>query len=1172
MAASRIRMRKMETQKTGMQKTRTQKSRMCKMRMRRTAAFLLTLCVLGIFCIPQASAAQSGSTASSVEISTVEDFLSFAADCSLDTWSQGKTFVLTADLDLAGRSFDPIPTFGGTFLGNGYTISGVNITAAGSNMGLFRFVQKGAVIRDLHVSGRVVPGGSAVNVGGIAGSSAGFIQNCSFKGTVEGETNVGGIAGQNREAGEIAVCRTEGTVAGENATGGITGRNLGLLLKCENTAAINASSPDEAGAPGSALDQISSLNTEEEAEAVLNSHTDTGGIAGYSAGIIQGCANAGTVGYSHVGYNVGGAVGRQAGYMAGCSNSGQVYGRKDVGGVVGQAEPDIILNTDGDKLSRLRQKLNELNTTIDEALDHTDASRADISQKLTAISDTVGNAKDYSKTLLDRMDEFTDGNLESLNTLTAAVSAALDNIVPALDRLSDVSADLDDAGQALSRGLDMLADSGLLAGDVLVDAEDAVADLRTANSALADAVRKMRAAADALQEAVLIHDQQAVKEANRQLSASVKDLGTALQGISTALSTLENTLNGVFHGDQTAIQALRDLGTAVGDAGTAVGDIGTALGTISDNTEISWETVQTALNTAGDGFDRLADASGRMNDAMSHLEEALSDANPLTDALGSSAGQFADAASIGSDAAWQLKLAFQILRDAANQLARDGDVSFTPLGQETRDAGAGLYASLNDMSDGFTDLQTSVDDAGETLSADLRTVSGQITEILNLMLDVVDSAQSVETPEDIFGDVSEEDIEETRMGKLSGGMNTGTVEGDRNVGGIAGAVAVEYSLDPEDDYSQFTFGSTYELKAVLQKCINEGAVTGKRDCTGGIAGRMDLGTANSCQSYGTVTGSGAYVGGIAGYADAAIRQSWAKCTLSGTEYVGGIAGWGSRMTGCRAITTILDGTEHIGSVAGDADLENGGIGDNWFLDIGPAGIDGVSYTGIAEPVSFDELSVLETVPEEFLSFAITLMADGEEIARIPFQFGDDLSRVELPQVPVKEGYYGTWPEFDSAEVHSNLTLEAVYTPWVTLAASEEMDGKLALALAEGQFTEEASLRVLPDEAVPPEGAGEADVWKVTVSGTDLSDDAEIPIRLLNRKGERASVWQLKDGLWQKAETAVNGSYLCLTMTGTSGVFCVCPASGGYLILIIVAASVLLIFLAIILLRRKKKRK
>ena len=1169
MAAPGIRMRKMETRKT-----RTQKSRMRKMRMRRTAAFLLTLCLLGVFCVPQASAAQSGGTAAAVEISTVEDFLSFATDCSLDTWSQGKTFVLTADLDLAGRNFASIPTFGGTFLGNGYTISGVNITAAGSNMGLFRFVQKGAVIRDLHVTGRVVPGGSAVNVGGIAGSSAGFIQNCSFKGTVRGETNVGGIAGRNREAGEITGCRTDGTVTGENATGGIAGRNLGLLLKCENAAAVNASSPDEvAGAPGSALDQISSLNTEEEAEAVLNSHTDTGGIAGYSVGIIQSCANAGTVGYSHVGYNVGGAAGRQAGYMAGCSNSGPVYGRKDVGGIVGQAEPDIILNTDGDMLSRLRQKLNELNTTIDEALDHTDASRADISQKLTAISGTVGNAKDYSKTLLDRMDEFTDDNLESLNTLAAAASAALDHMVPALDRLSDVSADLDDAGQALSRGLDMLAESGLLAGDVLIDAEDAAADLRTANTALADAVRKMRAAADALQQAVLIHDQQAVKEANRQLSASMKDLGTALQGIRAALNALENALNGVFPGDQTAIQALRDLGTAMGDTGTAVGDIGAALGTISDNTEISWENVQTALNTARDGFDRLADASVRMNDAMGHLEEALSDAYPLTDELGSSAGQFADAASIGSDAAWQLKSAFQILRDTADQLSWDGDVQFEPLGQETREAGDGLYASLNDMSEEFADLQTTVDDAGEILSADLRAVSGQITEILNLMLDVVDSAQSVETPEDIFGDVSEDDIEKTRMGKLSGGVNTGTVEGDRNVGGIAGAVAVEYSLDPEDDYSRITFGSTYELKAVLQKCINEGAVTGKRDCTGGIAGRMDLGTANGCQSYGAVTGNGAYVGGIAGYADAAIRQSWAKCTLSGTEYVGGIAGWGSRMTECRAITTILDGTEHIGSVAGDADLEGGEFGDNWFLDIGPAGIDGVSYAGIAEPVSFDELSALEAVPEEFLSFAVTLVADGEEIARIPFRFGDDLSRMELPEVPVREGYYGTWPAFDSAEVpHGNLTLEAVYTPWVTLAASEEMDGNLALALAEGQFTEEASLRVLPDEAVPPEGAEEADVWKVTVSGTDLPDDAEIPIRLLNRKGERASVWQLKDGRWQKAETAVNGSYLCLTMTGTSGVFCVCPASGGYLIPVIVAAAVLVIFLAIILLRRKKKRK
>lgn len=54
--------------------------------------------------------------------------------------------------------------------------------------------------------------------------------------------------------------------------------------------------------------------------------TDTGGITGYSNGILQSCVNTGAVGYPHVVYNVGGIAGRQNGYMASCINRGTVAG------------------------------------------------------------------------------------------------------------------------------------------------------------------------------------------------------------------------------------------------------------------------------------------------------------------------------------------------------------------------------------------------------------------------------------------------------------------------------------------------------------------------------------------------------------------------------------------------------------------------------------------------------------------------------------------------------------------------------------------------------------------------------------------------------------------------------------------------------------------------------
>ena len=60
-----------------------------------------------------------------LSIITEDDLLALAADCTLDAWSQDKRVVLEADLDLTGRDFTPIATFGGTFSGNGHTIRGL---------------------------------------------------------------------------------------------------------------------------------------------------------------------------------------------------------------------------------------------------------------------------------------------------------------------------------------------------------------------------------------------------------------------------------------------------------------------------------------------------------------------------------------------------------------------------------------------------------------------------------------------------------------------------------------------------------------------------------------------------------------------------------------------------------------------------------------------------------------------------------------------------------------------------------------------------------------------------------------------------------------------------------------------------------------------------------------
>ena len=291
------------------------------------ALLLAALLLLGS--LPTALAAE-GAT---VNVSSVEELLRAARQCSLDSWSRGRTIVLTADLDLKGESFTPFPIFCGVFDGQGHTISGLRVAESGSSMGLFRILQEGAVVRDLTVAGTVAPSGSACQVGGIVGVNHGAVQNCTFRGVVQGEGQVGGVVGMNRETGQVSGCTAEGQVAGSTATGGIAGQNEGSLLKCSNSAEVNTSSPDASAPPENLDDALEQIGSSEDAaggESLLPGHTDTGGVVGLSRGVVQSCVNNGTVGYPHVGYNVGGVAGRQSGYLDRCVNNAAVYGRKDV--------------------------------------------------------------------------------------------------------------------------------------------------------------------------------------------------------------------------------------------------------------------------------------------------------------------------------------------------------------------------------------------------------------------------------------------------------------------------------------------------------------------------------------------------------------------------------------------------------------------------------------------------------------------------------------------------------------------------------------------------------------------------------------------------------------------------------------------------------------------------
>lgn len=356
--------------------------------------FALVLAVLlGGGLIPTQAADITFVSEETIKIKDAEELLELAEKCKLDTWSQGKTVVLQADIFLE-EDFLPIPTFGGIFDGKGHSISGLNVNSSVSPAGLFGVVQEGAVIKNVNVSGNVEPAGVNNATGGIAGENYGEIINCTFTGTVKGKEHTGGMVGINGTSGMILNCRVSGTLLGENMTGGVCGYNLGTITKCKNDANVNDVSVDPAISLEDLNLDISMDMTQINSMNLLGIAADSGGIAGYSTGVIEECTNVGTIGYPHIGYNMGGIVGRSCGYVANCENSGEVYGRKDVGGIVGQMEPYIKVELSASGIAKIQQEVSELNGAVERLENNVDAGSATLQKRLQRMKAYMGEVED----------------------------------------------------------------------------------------------------------------------------------------------------------------------------------------------------------------------------------------------------------------------------------------------------------------------------------------------------------------------------------------------------------------------------------------------------------------------------------------------------------------------------------------------------------------------------------------------------------------------------------------------------------------------------------------------------------------------------------------------------------------------------------------------------------
>ena len=1001
----------------------------------------------------------------------------------------------------------------------------------------------------MNVSGSVKVTGSAENVGGVVGTNYGILENCSFEGIVTGNTNVGGIVGENRADGIVLTCYDKGTIVGTNEVGGICGMNRGILQNCENEGKIN----DEDLKTTLDLNgiDIGTLNLTQN----VVTRNDAGGIAGRSSGTVAGCTNKGEIGYAHIGYNVGGVIGRQSGTVINCKNMGHVMGRKDVGGIIGQAEPYRESEYLSDHLEKVRDDFSEINHLMGQM---SDAMRS-------VSSDTRG----YVQTLQQQYED-TMGNLDSeINSMkstvtgnNAAMTAYMDSLSSALNNLGEIGND------TISRMMESIRQNTENAANNINGKLNDMKDILTESSSESSSASESDG--ESASESSSPEESSSQESSSLQESPAESEQPSSSENGDTQNQSSNNEEAAAIPADDAAEYLAAGDDEADGYAWFARDSVSRES---SEESSSGWEFPSEWPSELPSTLPSELPSESISIPSQSEVE---SKADAITDILKK------DPIKVNHD---------EKIDDNLNQMK--GEISsasdniknlqstLTGTGDSLTNTMSNISGELTDQSkasgDTIDSMTDSVDGGIQSITSDLDRIlntSSRITDIISDDVNVLLGNGSA------IDDVSGKALTERTLGVVSGCSNHGKIEGDINAGGIAGIMNTEYDVDPEVDMD-LTELTDVEVRSttndVLIHCINYGTVAGKKRNSGGIAGSEELGLIHTCENYGTVqleAGNG--LGGIAGYSVSRVNQSYALCNLKGDNKIGGITGEGYDISNCLAMVTISGNrTEKIGSIAGCIN-EDGTLENNYFVSDLWGGVDQINYIGKAQRCTYEELMQMETVPAGFTQVTVTFEQDDEVLATLQIPYDGTVTEEEVPDIEPDEDCYISWDrKFPLTHVTANVTVTAESKRFTKSLAWFSATNQLKPDfLVEGDFYDTS---VLSAESVQADRISDGDpayayIWNID-NMPEQKEEYVLHLRIPDG-ADSAAVRIQTENKWEKADTEEDGSYVTVSVPyGTAfAVYSVQDNSVPiWLILALVIAAVLAAVLIIKAIRRGKKR-
>lgn len=850
---------------------------------------------------------------------------------------------------------------------------------------------------------------------------------------------------------------------------------------------------------------VQSLTLEADIDASGDGYV-TGAIVGINDGYVRKCTVTGSVrGVSATGGIVG--INGRKGLVIDCENRAQILGFYYTGGIAGR------------NYGVIRRGINsgDINSTSEWAAEN-DARRVDavseITGDLSLVSfqsgiDTGGIAGFSEGMILSSRNDATVG-YERVGYNIGGICGRHCGTIYSCTNNGTVTGKKDVGGIAgqqepyietdPSKSVsDQIARINALAGKVAADAEGAVPEVTDAIYSL------QQAAGKAMDDAVSMSgDLSEYKlEENRNWAGMIEE--RAERAEREALESLENRMDAVL--DQ-----------------------------ISGDKELTEEEIEKIL----DG----ADLSDLSEEEIEELKGRLEGHMPSEDDIKEAAGS--NVTTELSDKEHEAETEFN---DSVNSGIHTWNSGIDELTQNKDILTSDLYAVRYE-----TDRLISISSmySGQ-LSADAAMLGDQIDRTCDLINDLINGVEE-EGIDYLFSDVSDVAGTYNYDGRMTECRNNGTVSGDINAGGIAGLLSVDTENLESNAIARFELrtGEAYALCSNVEDCTNYGIVNVRTDAAGGIAGKAEHGCIRGGCGYGAVmSGDGDHIGGIAGYSEGTIVSSYSACTLSGRDLIGGIAGYAESIKQCVSMPVFGDVRGDCGGIAGQILRETGteavngnDYSDNLYVSGDHYGIDNISYEGITDELTYDELMQMDGIPSEFGNLKVIFVAGGEVVKIFRASYGDDMGFLAQPEIPDMEGSYGVWPDLSGKKVAGNMVVEAEYISHVGVLASDikYADTGRPIALLQGQFRETDSIRarLTSMEFTTPDNSAYTDVtiYEIGFDGTSASENsAEYRMRVYVPY-DQCRIWRKNGGTWTEMPFEMAGSYAQITFTGNAGVIAV----------------------------------